>query len=143
MLAFSASWLEHRLERANAEFQRLLLELVTKADAGRCKDLSLQVCSAIRETLLAGDGSARQVASRLGMSPRTLRRRLSGQGTSFEALQDRIRFELACHLLEHSTASLTQIADLLGCAHSSALSRAFRRWTGMSPRDWRAQRITK
>jgi len=142
LLVFSAKWLEHRLDRANAEFQRLLLDFVAEADTGHSEDLSVQVCSVIRETLLAGDGSARQVASRLGMSPRTLRRRLGQQGTSFEALQDRTRFEVACHLLEHSSASVIQIADLLGYAYSSALSRAFRRWTGLSPRDWRTQRIT-
>jgi AraC-like DNA-binding protein len=142
LLVFSAKWLDHRLERANAEFQHILLEYMDGADAGRSYDLSLRVGSVIRETLLIGDGSSRQVATRLGVSPRTLRRHLSGQGTSFAALQDRTRFELACHFLENSTASVTQIADLLGYAHASALSRAFRRWTGLSPRDWRAQRIT-
>lgn len=142
LLVFPARWLDHRFERADAEFQHLLLKFAAEADVGRSEDFSLQVCSVIRESLLAGDVSAQQIAYRLGMSPRTLRRRLSGHGTSFEALQDRTRFEFACHLLDHSTASITQTADLLGYAHSSALSRAFRRWTGLSPRDWRTQRIT-
>jgi AraC-like DNA-binding protein len=140
LLIFSAQWLEHRIERANAEFRRLLHKRVAQLDAEHGEDLSLQVCSVIRASLLAGDASARRVASRLGLSPRTLRRRLSGQQTSFAALVDSTRFEVACYLLEHSTASLTQIADLLGYAHCSALSRAFRRWAGLSSGEWRAQR---
>ncbi|MBE2260743.1 MAG: helix-turn-helix domain-containing protein, partial [Rhodobacteraceae bacterium] len=139
-LLFSTLWLEHRIQRANAEFRSLLHKHVAQLDAGYGEDLSLKVCSVIRASLLAGEASAHHVAGRLGLSPRTLRRRLSGQQTSFAALVDETRFEVTCYLLEHSTASLTQIADLLGYAHSSALSRAFRRWAGLSPREWRAQR---
>ena len=139
-LLFSAQWLDHRIQRANAEFRSLLHKRVAQLDAEYGEDLSLQVCSVIRASLLAGDASAHHVASRLGLSPRTLRRRLSEQQTSFAELVDETRFEFTCYLLEHSTASLTQIADLLGYAHSSALSRAFRRWAGLSPREWRAQR---
>lgn len=139
VLIFSAGWLNHRLERPNAEFRRLLHERVAELDAEHSEDFSLQVCSVIRASLLTGDASIRQIASHLSLSPRTLRRRLSAQQTSFETLLEKTRFELSCHLLENSTASMTQIADLLGYAHSSALSRAFRRWTGLSPRDWRAR----
>ena len=137
LLTFSPQWLEHRIEAANAEFRRLLHQRVERLDAEHGEDLSLQVCSVIRASLLAGDASARHVASRLGLSPRTLHRRLSLEQTSFASLVDRIRFETACYLLEHSTASLEQVADLVGYAYSSGLSRAFRRWAGLSPREWR------
>jgi AraC-like DNA-binding protein len=140
VLMFSAAWLDHRLERANAEFRRLRHERVAALDAEHGEDLALQVRSVIRASLLVGDASIRQIADRLSLSPRTLRRRLSAQQTSFESLLEKTGFEVACHLLENTTASMTQIADLVGYAHSSALSRAFRRWTGLSPRDWRAQR---
>jgi len=50
MLVLAAKWLEHRLERANAQFQHLLLGAVAKTGALRGKDLSVQVCSVIRKT---------------------------------------------------------------------------------------------
>jgi len=65
---------------------------------------------------------------------------LDADDTIFETLLDRTRFEIACHLLENSAAAMTQIADLPGYAHPSALSRAFPRWANTSPRDWRAGR---
>ena len=95
--------------------------------------------SALRACLLTGDVSVRQGASRLATSPRTLRRRLAAGQTSFDELRDQTRPETACHLLENSEASITRIADLLGYAHSSALSRAFRPWTKLTPREWRVR----
>ena len=142
LLVFSARDLEHRLDRANADFQHILLQLVAETNANRGEDFARQVSAVIRESLLAGDVSAQQIAIRLCISPRTLRRRLSGQGTNFETLQEQTRFEVARELLEHSTASITHIADLLGYAHSSALSRAFRRWAALSPRNYRNKLLT-
>ena len=139
ILVFRTQDLTHRLERNNADFQHILLKLMAEASADRDEDFTRRVCAVIRMGLLAGDVSSQQIAVRLGISPRTLRRRLRGEGTNFETLQEQMRFEVARDLLEHSTATITQIADQLGYAHSSALSRAFRRWTGLSPRNWRSE----
>jgi AraC-like DNA-binding protein len=140
-LMFSAIWLSHRVEHANQELRRLMMDRVADLDAERSDDFPSQVCSVIRASLVAGDASIAQIASRFELSPRTLRRHLSAQETSFEALLEKTRVEVAFHLLENSTASMTQIADLLGYAHSSTFSRAFRRWVNKSPSDWRAERI--
>ncbi len=136
---FSAKWLDQRVERAEPELRRILHERVAELDAEYGEDFSLRVSSVIRSSLLAGDVSPAHVASRLAISPRTLRRRLATHDTNFASLLDKTRLEVACHLLTNSAASMTQVADLLGYAHSSAFSRAFRRWAGMSPRDWRAR----
>jgi AraC-like DNA-binding protein len=117
-----------------------MFDRVAELDAERSDDLPSTVCSVIRASLLAGDVSIGQIAGRFELSPRTLRRRLDAQKTSFEALLEKTRLEVAFHLLENSTASMTQIADLLGYAHSSTFSRAFRRWANKSPRDWREAR---
>jgi AraC-like DNA-binding protein len=143
LVVFSAKWLDQPVERADPELRRILHDRVAELDAEHGADLPARVCSVIRASLLTGDVSTRNVANRLAVSERTLRRRLTGEESSFEALLDRTRFEVACHLLENSAASITQIADLLGYAHSSALSRAFRRWANTSPRDWRAGRLAE
>lgn len=143
LVAFSAKWLDQRIERADPELRRILHDRVAELDAEYGEDFSLRVTSVIRSSLLAGDVSPAHVSSRLAISPRTLRRRLATYGTNFESLLDKARFDVAGHLLTNSAASMTQIAELLGFAHSSAFSRAFRRWAGTSPRAWRAERAAE
>jgi AraC-like DNA-binding protein len=140
-LVFSAQWLNHRLERANQELRRLMLDRVAELDAERGDGFSSQVCSVIRASLVAGDASIESIARKFELNPRTLRRRLSAQETSFDELLEKTRVEVAIDLLESSAASMTQIADLLGYAHSSTFSRAVRRWTNTSPRDFRLARL--
>jgi AraC-like DNA-binding protein len=143
VVSFSAKWLDQRVERADPELRRILHDRVAELDAEYGDDFSLRVSSIIRSSLLAGDASPAHVSSRLAISPRTLRRRLATYDSNFESLLDKTRFEVAGHLLTNSAASMTQIAELLGFAHSSAFSRAFRRWAGTSPQDWRAERAAR
>jgi AraC-like DNA-binding protein len=72
-------------------------------------------------------------ARALGMSRRTLQRRLAEQEVSFAGLVDEVRRELALHLLEKEKLEVKQAAFRLGFAQPSAFSRAFKRWTGHSP----------
>ena len=142
LVVFGERWLDHPVERADAELRRIMQAQVLALEAEHGADYPSRVCSALRACLLTGDVSVRQVASRLATSPRTLRRRLAAGHTSFDELRDQTRLETACHLLENTEASITRIADLLGYAHSSALSRAFRRWTKLTPREWRVRMTT-
>jgi AraC-like DNA-binding protein len=143
VVSFSAKWLDQRVEHADPELRRILHDRVAELDTEYGEDFSLRVSSIIRSSLLAGDASPAHVSSRLAISPRTLRRRLAAYGTNFESLLDTTRFDVAGHLLTNSAASMTQIAELLGFAHSSAYSRAFRRWTGTSPQEWRKERVAR
>jgi AraC-like DNA-binding protein len=79
------------------------------------------------------------VARRLHCSARTLQRRLRAEETSVHELVDEVRQQLACRLLEASDLSLADIAYRLDLADASALVRAFRRWCGMSPGQWRSR----
>jgi AraC-like DNA-binding protein len=77
-------------------------------------------------------------AEELGLSLSTLRRRLRGEGTSYRALKDHVRRDMALHQLTQTRRSVADIATQLGFAEASAFHRAFRQWTGVSPGDYRA-----
>jgi AraC-like DNA-binding protein len=96
--------------------------------------------SALASTLANGGPSLEALAASLHMTPRTLRRRLDEQSTSYKALLDELRRELACHYLNRSTERFEQIANRLGFAEPSTFYRAFKRWTGTTPALYRAQR---
>lgn len=80
-----------------------------------------------------------EVAAALGLTVRTLRNRLSQQGTTFQALLEEARQSRAYALLRDSEASVKEIAYALGYRESSNFSRVFRSWTGVAPLTWRRQ----
>ena len=78
----------------------------------------------------------------MGLSRRTFNRRLAEYGTTFQHELDAVRFEVSAkQLLRGTTLQVTEIAMALGYAQLTPFLRAFRRWTGMSPRLWR-QKLT-
>ena len=79
-----------------------------------------------------------RIAPRLGMSIRTLQRRLYEWGHSFEDIVDQTRREAAIKRLTAGDTSITETAFLLGYSDLSHFTRAFRRWTGMAPREFAA-----
>lgn len=81
--------------------------------------------------------SIEQVADRLHMSDRTLKRQLAAEGTSFSTLVDEVRYRHATSLLSRTDYTLEQIADELGYSDVANFSRAFKRWSGRSPSNWR------
>jgi AraC-like DNA-binding protein len=86
----------------------------------------------LAEELRSGQASLERVAQRLGVSPRTLRRRLIDEGTSFLRVADDLRRDLALSYLEQRQLPVEQLALALGFSEASALRRAFKRWTGRS-----------
>jgi AraC-like DNA-binding protein len=87
--------------------------------------------------LASGRVQAADIAHQLGMSVRSLRRQLAEEGTSFGDILDRMRRRLALRYLEDERVSIQQTAWLLGYSEIAAFSRAFKRWTGTSPRHAR------
>ena len=88
----------------------------------------------IVQLLPHGKAQVEKVASNLGMSNRTLARRLSEEGTSYAAILDELRRGLSARYLKDPALSLNQIAWLLGYSMVTSLNHAFRRWTGRSPK---------
>ncbi len=80
--------------------------------------------------------STRLVAEALYMSRRTLQRKLAREGTSFRELVDEVRCDLACDYLVRLGTSVTDTALLVGFSGPSAFVRSFKRWTGLSPKDY-------
>jgi AraC-like DNA-binding protein len=80
------------------------------------------------------------VAQKLGVSPRTLRRKLVAEGVTFAGILEDLRFALAKHYLAEQELSISRIAWMLGYAEVSAFSHAFRRWSGRAPRAHRSRR---
>jgi len=78
-----------------------------------------------------------KVAAQLAMTPRTLRRRLDERNTNFRQITDDVRYQLARQYLQTTTLSIQEIAYLLGYADPSNFGRAFRKWAGTGPSDFR------
>jgi AraC-like DNA-binding protein len=87
-----------------------------------------------------GGAAAVPVARALGMSERTLSRRLAAEGTSFRDVLDRVRSETATALLHDPGLSIAEIMFFLGYSEPASFHRSFRRWTGKTPRSYRRAR---
>jgi len=103
-------------------------------------DFENRVRLLVIEALPSGRVTKAAIAGRLGMSARTLQTRLAERESTFEALINDTRRRLAYAYLEDPALSISEIAYLVGFAEISNFSRAFQRWTGMSPTQHRATR---
>ncbi len=109
------------------ELRRRLMDLDGAAT------LRERVRAALLELLPSGRTSLGDAAQRLAMSARTLQRRLGEDGTSFQAVLDETRRELALHYLQRTAITSGEISFLLGFADPSSFFRAFHGWTGLTP----------
>jgi len=138
LLSFDKAALEQRLPTGNAEVARandqVLLSYLAQLNRS---DLVMRVKVALVENLPSGQVSKEQIAESLGVSLRTLQRKLHDEGTSFKQLLDETRRELAEGYIESAQVSLGEITYLLGFSEASNFSRAFKRWTGSSPAEFR------
>ena len=100
--------------------------------------LPMSACRTIVSELLpTGHPTIEHAARRLGIPVRTLQRRLRERGQSYGELVDATRRRRACCLLARPGTRVADVAKALGYADASSFSRAFRRWTGMAPREFR------
>ncbi len=99
-----------------------------------------KVASEVRELLVtllpSGHSNQELIAQRLNRSVSTLQRQLHGEGTNYQAIRDETRQVLAEEYVADHKLSLSQIAYMLGFSDQSNFSRAFKRWTGRSPREF-------
>lgn len=105
----------------------------------RSKKTAARVRAALRSEASLRAVSASRIATRLGMSVRTLSRKLDAEGTSYRALFDEVRKQVAIRDLTQSARAIAEIAHGLGFASSQSFHRAFRRWTGSTAAAHRAR----
>ncbi|MEM8559160.1 MAG: AraC family transcriptional regulator [Bacteroidota bacterium] len=101
--------------------------------------LARQVHDFVTTSLSEGIPALSAVAGHLGMSGRTLQRRLADEGHSYQTLVDEARRRLARRLLKETDSSLAEVAFMTGFSEQSAFTRAFKRWAGQTPRSFRLE----
>lgn len=138
-LTFPASWLDLALPTRDGHLQSLLQQQGHRLLANYHRDLNLpnEVRARICQSLLEGPVGPADTALELGLSTRSLRRKLAARHTSWRALYEEVRLDLAMLWLREPEAPLADIGLLLQFADQSAFNHAFRRWTGESPGQYR------
>jgi AraC-like DNA-binding protein len=138
-LHFPSSYLSLPIEKADASLCALLdrhaEELLAKFPPR--DSLVDQVRSIIASEFRGGDPSLEHVADQLRMTPRTLQRKLQELGTSHNELLEQMRRQLAMRYLREREMAICEVAYLLGFSESSSFHRAFKRWTGLTPKEFR------
>jgi AraC-like DNA-binding protein len=109
----------------------------TLARIPKVNALSERVRHLIARDLTTGEPHARAIAAALHMSPRTLQRQLGHEGTTLRALVDDLRRDLAGRYLSERKIAIAEVAFLLGFSEASAFHRAFKRWSGTTPAEYR------
>lgn len=136
-LLMDAAWLEQRI----SVLPRYVFGILSSHAEALCrsldgsKTLRGRVESLLMPILHTGDASIQKIAAKLGVSRQTLFRRLRAEGVTFEQVLDELRHTLALHYLRGQQVSINETAYLVGFSDPAAFSRAFKRWTGSSPRS--------
>lgn len=140
-LVFDSDVLNVPLPEADPALHALIERELGKQALRFVEDFPLQVEATIQNKMPQGQVSLELIASTLAMSPRSLQRHLQQGGTSFQEVLDSSRRKTAEHYLLNSDLPMTEVSELLGFQGLSNFTHAFRRWHGISPRQWKkAQR---
>lgn len=138
-IIFDARLLDQPFPSANpglfAVLDRYIMELLAKLP--QKESLVDSVRREISVGLRSGNPGLEAIAFRLGIASRTLQRKLKEAGTSHQELLDEMRHELSIHYLQERQMAVCEVAFLLGFSETSAFHRAFKRWTGSTPGEFR------
>jgi AraC-like DNA-binding protein len=132
------------LDRPFISYNIELLEILTPVldrslDEQRSRSIPEMVKWILKRSLTGGRLDIRAVASELGMSDRTLQRRLTDEGTTFKQLLTQARHEQAREYLADPKLDIKEVAFLLGYEDQNSFYRAFRHWEGDTPSNWRSE----
>lgn len=141
LIAFDRDWLSRPLPTANRVAFEILessLDAIVKAMSGTLME---RVRSYVSKALPTGRCTIEGCASQLGFSSRTLQKRLMEQGTSFSDLVEQTKMERAAQGLVLKARPISEIALDLGYSEHSCFTRAFKRWTGQTPEEYRQRAL--
>lgn len=133
----NAAVLTQRLGSGNPSRKRALEREIASQPP---EALTVALYRSLRLVLLDGGTRAGPLAQQFAMHRRTLQRYLKQQGITFRAVLDEVRYDVARQLLRETTLPAGEIAQAVGYAEASSFTHAFRRWSGRTPAQWRAER---
>lgn len=139
-MAYTTIDLETRTAKADASINKFLLERVAEETNGievSPNRIAHELEDLIKDALPSGIPGISQLCEHMGMSKRTLSRRLAEHGTTFRELVRKTQKEISIDMLKNSSGSIGEIAFQTGFSEQSAFNRAFKRWTGQSPTEFR------
>jgi AraC-like DNA-binding protein len=139
-LIFPAKVLQQPLPSADVMLNKLMEQRVHELEFRAITDVVERLRRLMRIMITSADCSLVAVAQRIGIHERTLKRQLAAAGTSFHEIRDDVRFEAACQLLANTRVPVGEISSIVGYADPSSFTRAFQRWAGTAPLEWRAGR---
>lgn len=125
--------LSRPLAGVNESLRQIALGYLVDNFSDPSQSVTARVRLALRQMLGGAAGDKVAIADLLGLHPRTLQRRLAAEGTSFDRVRDSVRRQLALRYLCETQIPLAQLAGLLGLSEQAALTRACRRWFGVTP----------
>ena len=128
------------LPQANDLLLETLLAHATKllAELDHSQTMSDQVKNLLRLVINQRSPSSQMVAEKLGISSRTLQRKLGEEGTSYSDVLNELRMELALYFLKNTSLSMENIAAELGYAEARSFYRSFKQWTGRTAGSYRS-----
>lgn len=140
-LVFSAAELGRVFPMAHREFASYLIHYADTVETrfyehARYRDKAALI---LKQRILKGeDCDIVSLADHFTMSPRSLQNRLKNEGVNFRALLDEVKKEIAMHYLRQKDVMLCDIAFLLGFSEQSSFNHSFKKWTGMTPGEFRS-----
>jgi len=141
-LIFDDSYLDMPLVRSQEEIDQYVsnapADVMTIPGAGNSLENQIQRLVKTEKPGVLAFPPVENLAVRLGLSPQTLYRRLKSSGTSYQKIKDDIRRETAINGLVNQGLSVERVSEIVGFSEARSFTRAFRQWTGMSPRRYRA-----
>jgi AraC-like DNA-binding protein len=142
-VVFDSRWLERPIAGADPARFAAIVGAIDEIQSRSDRPFAGQVRRALHALMFTGAASTTSVARLFGLRERTLRRRLEAEGATVRGLVGAVRRDLAFHLLRNTSLSVTEIAAILRYADIAVFGRAFRGWTGASPKVWRALHATR
>jgi AraC-like DNA-binding protein len=136
---FDKSFLRAPLQLADSKLHQVLKQHAQQimADLPKAQTWTDRVRALATQELAGGNPTAAHIAHKLGLSSRTLGRKLEREGTTFSDLFDDLRRRLALQYVGGRDLNLSEVALLLGFSQTAAFHRAFRRWTDRTPLQYR------
>lgn len=137
-VVFPRKLLEQPVVGADVERRKVVEERVRDVWHAGDLDPVTHLRRVLRIALLRGPVCADDIAAQMGLSRRTLHRRLEEQGVRFSEVLDETRHEFARRLLANTRLSISRIGSIVGFEDRSVFTRGFSRWAGVNPSKWRS-----